>query len=90
MQASVGASAPGNAREIWRFQTGHQVSGSPVIHKDSVFCGSADGILYCLEYRTGRQRWKFNTGGPITSSPIVYNDILYVGSADHILYALLA
>jgi outer membrane protein assembly factor BamB len=66
------------------------VSGSPVIYRDSVYCGSADGNLYCLEYRTGRIRWKFTTGGPITSSPVIYNDILYVGSSDHMLYALLA
>jgi outer membrane protein assembly factor BamB len=78
------------AKEVWRFRADHQISGSPVIYKDSAYCGSADGYLYCLEYRTGRLRWKFKTQGAITSAPLVYDDIVYVGSADHVMYALLA
>jgi outer membrane protein assembly factor BamB len=66
------------------------VSSSPVVYKDSVYCGSADRNLYCLDYRTGRLKWKFATGGPITGTPVINNDIVYIGSHDHILYALLA
>ena len=76
------------AKEVWRYATANQVTGSPTVFKDSLYCGSVDGNLYCMEYRTGRLRWKFETGGAITGSPIVYNDVLYVGSADHYLYAL--
>jgi outer membrane protein assembly factor BamB len=80
----------GSAKENWRFKTDHQVSGSPVVNKEAVYCGSADGTLYCLETRNGRLRWRFSTGGPITGSPVVHNDIVYIGSHDHLLYALLA
>lgn len=58
-----------------------------MIWKDTVYCGSADGYLYALDYRTGRLRWKYMTGGAITGTPVVYNDTLYVGSTDHNLYA---
>ena len=64
------------------------VSGSPVVYKDSIYCGSADGVFYCLEYRTGRLRWKFSTGGAITGAPVINNDIVYIGSTDHKIYAL--
>ena len=77
----------GAPRELWHFKADHQVSGSPLVYKDSVYCGAADGSFYCLESRTGRLRWRYKTGGAITGSPIVYNDILYIGSCDHILYA---
>ncbi|HEX9332034.1 MAG TPA: PQQ-binding-like beta-propeller repeat protein, partial [Anaerolineales bacterium] len=68
----------------------HQVNSSPVVYKDSLYCGSVDGNLYCLEYRTGRLRWKFGTGGAITGTPLVFDDIVYIGSTDHQIYALLA
>lgn len=77
-------------RIFWRYKTDHQVSGSPAIYKDALYCGSVDGNLYCIEYRTGRLRWKFATKGPITGTPLIYDDIVYTGSVDHFLYALLA
>ncbi len=77
-------------KEVWRFRTEHQVSGSPVIYKDSLYCGSVDGNLYCLEYRSGRERWKFKTEAAITGTPAVFDDIVYIGSTDHQVYALLA
>ena len=77
-------------KEMWRFRTENQVSGSPVIYKDCLYCGSVDGNLYCLEYRSGRERWRFKTGGAITGTPVVFDDIVYIGSTDHQVYALLA
>jgi len=55
-----------------------------------VYCGSVDGNLYCIEYKSGRERWKFETGKPIIGSATVFDDIVYVGSTDHSLYAILA
>jgi eukaryotic-like serine/threonine-protein kinase len=79
-----------SGREVWRFRTDHQVSSSPVVYGESIYCGSVDGNLYCLEAKTGRQRWKFGTKGPVTGSPVVFDDIVYFGSNDHHVYALLA
>jgi len=78
------------AKEIWRFRAENQISGSPSAYKDSLYFGSVDGSMYCLEYRTGRLRWKFETQGAIIGSPVVFDDILYFGSTDHLVYALFA
>lgn len=32
-----------SSREYWRFKCDHQVSGSPLIYKDSVYCGTTNG-----------------------------------------------
>jgi outer membrane protein assembly factor BamB len=77
-------------REVWRFRTEHQVSSSPTIYGDALYCGSVDGNLYCLEHRTGRMRWKFETNAAITGSAVVFDDIVYVGATNHRVYALLA
>lgn len=65
------------------------MTGSPILQEDLLFCGSVDGAMYCLDYRTGRQRWKYTTGGPITGTPIIVDNTLYFGSTDHRVYALL-
>ncbi len=78
-----------HAREVWRFPTEHQVTGSPTVLGDSLYCGSVDGYLYCLDIRSGRLRWRFHTEGPITGSPAITDDRLYIGSNDHKVYALL-
>ena len=61
-----------------------------MIYKDALYCGAADGFLYCLDSRSGQLRWKYETKGPITSAAVVFDDIIYVGSTDHFVYALLA
>jgi outer membrane protein assembly factor BamB len=78
-----------SGREIWHFQTEHQVTGSPIVFEDSVYCGSVDGSMYCLDMRSGRKRWQFQTGGPITGAAAVSENRLYFGSLDHRVYALL-
>ena len=59
-----------------------------MIYKDSIYCGSVDGSLYCLEYRTGRLRWKYHTEMPITGTPTASEDMVFIGSLDHRVYAL--
>jgi outer membrane protein assembly factor BamB len=66
------------------------VSGSPLIYKDAVYFGTANGIFYAVDVKTGRQRWKFMTAGPITGSATAINDVIYIGSTDHKIYALMA
>jgi outer membrane protein assembly factor BamB len=76
------------AKEIWSFSTDNQVTSSPIAYQDSVYCGSVDGAMYCLEFRTGRLRWKYQTGGPITGTAAIANGVLYFGSNDHKVYAI--
>ena len=77
-----------NAKEVWRYQTEHQVTGSPIVLEDGLYCGSVDGHLYCLDNQTGHLRWKFKTKQPITATPVAKDDMIFIGSTDNTLYAL--
>jgi outer membrane protein assembly factor BamB len=77
-----------NAKEVWSYQTENQVTGSPIVFEDELYCGSVDGNLYCLDRQNGQLRWKFNTNQPITATPAAGNDRIYIGSTDNLLYAL--
>lgn len=46
-------------RELWRFAAGGPVRVAPVAWRESVYCGSDDGRLYCLSTADGSVRWQF-------------------------------
>lgn len=61
---------------------------SPVISRDAVYFGSADGNIYALEAPTGKLKWKFHTGDVVHASPAVADETVYIGSWDSYFYAL--
>jgi eukaryotic-like serine/threonine-protein kinase len=77
------------SKELWRYRTEHQVSSSPVVYKDSLYCGSVDGPCIVLSIVPVVCAGSLDRRS-ITGSPLVYDDIVYVGSTDHQVYALLA
>jgi outer membrane protein assembly factor BamB len=76
-----------SGKEVWRYTTEHQVTGSPIVYRNALYCGSVDGHLYCLDQRGGQLRWKYNTLKPITATPAAYDDKILIGSTDHRFYA---
>jgi outer membrane protein assembly factor BamB len=54
----------------------------------SVYLGTADGAVVCLDTADGSERWRFDTCGRIWSAPTWDAGRLFVGSADGWLYCL--
>ncbi|MHC4716872.1 MAG: outer membrane protein assembly factor BamB family protein, partial [Planctomycetota bacterium] len=52
------------------------------------FGSSADGMVYCLDARTGRIDWRFHTDGPVRLAPTVAKGKVYVGSDDGNVYCI--
>ncbi len=73
----------------WEFQTGAQISSSPVIGIDgTIYVGSQDTYLYAIN-PDGTLKWKFKTGAEVDSTPAIDVDgVIYFGSWDQYLYAL--
>jgi outer membrane protein assembly factor BamB len=59
-----------------------------VVVNDSVYFGSTNGKLYCLDALTGDEIWNFSTGNSIKSTPCIVEGIVYIGSNDRNIYAL--
>lgn len=72
----------------WRFKTGGKIVSSPVIHQGLALIGSADGNLYAIDIKTGREQWRYKTAGPVHSSPALYDNTVFVGSMDGHFYAI--
>jgi len=54
------------------------------------FGSSADGKVYSLDAKTGKERWSAMADGPVRLAPTVWRDKVYVGSDDGFVYCLRA
>ncbi len=79
--------APGTSL-LWKVACGDEVRSSPCIRDGSLYIGSYDYNLYCMDLETGKQRWKRPTLRGISSSPAIWGDLVVVGSEDGQVYAL--
>ena len=61
---------PVRNREVWRFETSGQNSGSLSTGGGLVFWGTRD-LMVALDARTGEQLWQ-TTVGPMTATPVTY------------------
>jgi outer membrane protein assembly factor BamB len=59
-----------------------QPRSSPLVIGSSLFVGSIDGKIYCLDTASGAIRWSYQTFGPILGSPMYHNGVVYIASVD--------
>lgn len=74
--------------EIWSFQSNGPIFSIPSVSRESVFIGSLDSNVYCINSETGKLRWKYKTMGAIRNSILVTDRLIYGFSMDGMLYAL--
>lgn len=55
---------------------------------DRVYFGTAEGIVACLDRKSGKELWKYPTAGRIISAPTFWEGTLFVGSGDGRVYCL--
>lgn len=73
---------------IWTFATEDEVRSTPAFTSESIFVGSYDTNLYCIDRATGEFRWKFATTGGIPGRPAVWQEVVVVGSEDNSVYGV--
>ncbi len=57
-------------------------SSAAIAHSGSIFIGSYDYHLYCLNGTTGHTLWKFSTQGQVDSSPALANGTVGAPNGD--------
>lgn len=72
----------------WRQRAKRAVTSSPLVVGQSVFFGSLDGTLNCLDSRNGWVIWRFRLGKGTISSPCVADEFVFIGAADGFIYAV--
>ena len=73
----------------WKFKTEGAISSSPIVHKNKLYVGSFDRILYALNSKSGDELWRFeNSKSWYWGTPVIHEDYLFAPSLDGNLYAL--
>ena len=74
---------------LWNYSTGAGVWSTPAVVSGSVYVGSRDGNVYCLNASTGAPSWNYQTGTVIEfSSPAVADGYVYIGANNGNIYCL--
>ena len=76
---------PDKLEVLWKFSVKEgQFDATPAIVGDRVYIGDADGTLYALNLKTGKQIWKYKDPDIIgfSASPAVRDGRIYLGDID--------
>jgi outer membrane protein assembly factor BamB/tetratricopeptide (TPR) repeat protein len=76
---------------LWVFQTEGYVESAISISGDTVFAGTQNGVLYCIDIEQGTKVWQFSPGGVFScfaASPRISGDRVFIGSLDQNIYAV--
>jgi len=82
------------SRLVWQFNAGGAVNSSPATWGEGVFFGSNNGVVYCLDKKTGQVKWRYEVqekeprAFKFFSTPTISGGNLYIGSAAKRLYCL--
>ena len=74
----------------WKVELNNKVISSPTVdeHDNSIYIGSDEGNLTCIDYRDGTVKWSHSTGSPIQSTAALKDNLLAFGSNNGHLYVL--
>ncbi|MFI4981416.1 MAG: PQQ-binding-like beta-propeller repeat protein, partial [Nevskiales bacterium] len=80
-KATLVAWDPVNQREAWRVQHDHIWNGGTLSTAGNVvFQGTAEGMFYAYDGRSGKELWHFDAGLGIVAAPMTYS----VGGKQHV------
>ena len=74
--------------QLWAFQTGERIQGTPAIVGGVLYGASFDNHLYALEASTGNELWNYELDGAIDFGPSVANGVVYASTDGGTLYAI--
>lgn len=77
-----------SGKELWRFESGRRIVGTPAAADGVVVFGSADKFIYGIASQSGEKRWQIETGAPVLGAVTIENGIAFIGASDHCFRAI--
>ena len=73
---------PGAVTDVYRVERGAPLTPTPLVANGLLFLWADDGIVTCVDARTGKPVWRQRVGGTYYGSPIAVGEAVYGVSAD--------
>ena len=75
---------------IWKANLNNKIISSPTIDErdNSVFVGSDEGNMTCLDTRDGTVKWSHSVGDKVQSTPALKGKLISFGSNNGVFYVL--
>ncbi len=64
------------------------ITAAPVVANDTVYFGSADGVVHAVDATDGSPLWTWQTGNTVQGSPAVVDGVVFIASRDGWVYAV--
>jgi len=75
-------------RQVWRYDVGDAVFGTPAAAGGRVYFGSRDRHCYALDQQKGGLVWKSDLGSPVVAAPLLRGSRLYAVASGGVAYGL--
>ena len=74
--------------EVWRYQTGSVIFGTPAFEDGLVYVNSMDRYCHAVRAADGSRLWTFETGEGILAGPVVADEKAFIAARDGFVYAV--
>mgnify|MGYP005837588801 CR=1 FL=1 len=74
----------------WRYERIGRSISTPAVYDGLVYAVDYNGVVHCVDAKSGEPQWTFDTGSHLWASPLVADGKLYIGNEDGDLVILAA
>jgi len=68
--------------KVWQYDKIHRSISTAAVSDGLVYISDFQGVLHCLDAKTGKAYWTFDINSPVWGSPLVADGKVFLGDAD--------
>ena len=68
--------------KVWQYEKINRSISTAAVGNGLAFLSDIDGILHCLDVKTGKPYWNFDLKSPVWGSPLLADGKVYLGDED--------
>ena len=68
--------------KVWQYEEIHRSISTAAVGNGLAFLSDIDGVVHCLDAKTGKAYWTFDLKSPAWGSPLLADGKVYLGDAD--------
>jgi outer membrane protein assembly factor BamB len=71
---------PRDGKELWSYALGKHTLTTAAVHDGLVYATDADGVVHCVDAKTGTSVWTHSMNGTFWASAMIADGKIYLGT----------